>query len=113
MMIMCKRVARVLVCTLVCAALCGHTPLIADPGVRRAFFSFVDAAFAQRRKFLKSTLAANSGGKVSREDVASALAEIGLDEKIRGEALSIERLIALFDTLGQPVLPTRRKAYED
>ena len=88
-------------------------PLIADPAVRRAFFSFVDAAFAQRRKFLKSTLAANSGGKVSREEVASALAEVGLEEKVRGEALSVKQLIALFDALGQPVLPTKRKAYED
>ena len=76
---------------------------------RRAFFAFVDAAFAQRRKFLAGSLARASGGAVAREAVDAALGALGLPLTARAEALSTEELLALFRALGEPGLPTMRR----
>ena len=64
-----------------------------------AFFqSVVRAAFAQRRKTLQNALA-NGLTQINKQDVAGALAEMGLDREIRGERLSISDFAQLSDLL--------------
>lgn len=62
------------------------------------FFKVVRAAFAQRRKTLLNALAAGLGGH-SKEEIAAAMAACGLDERVRGETLSIAQFAALADAL--------------
>ena len=56
----------------------------------------VKAGFAQRRKTLKNCLA--SGG-FAKDKISSALADLGLDENIRGEKVSIEMFGKLSELL--------------
>jgi len=65
------------------------------------FFHVVRAAFAQRRKTLVNTLYNYSQQEFvfSKEDIVSCLKEMGLNEKVRGETLSIEKLGQLSDLL--------------
>ncbi len=65
----------------------------------RRMFRLIRAAFNQRRKTLANALA-NGGVGVSREQVCSALSEMGLSETIRGEALSLEQFARLSNLLG-------------
>lgn len=53
---------------------------------RAAVFELVDAAFAQRRKTLRSTLAGVYGSPAAAE---AALREAGIDPGLRGEKLSV------------------------
>jgi 16S rRNA (adenine1518-N6/adenine1519-N6)-dimethyltransferase len=53
-----------------------------------AFFRVVRAGFAQRRKQLRNTLAA--GLRLSPEEVAARLQEVGVDPRRRAQALSLE-----------------------
>ena len=62
------------------------------------FFKVVRAAFAQRRKTLLNALAAGLGG-YSKEEIAAAMAACALDERVRGEKLSIAQFAALADAL--------------
>ena len=62
------------------------------------FFKIVRAAFAQRRKTLLNALSAGLGGH-SKEEIAAAMASCGLDERVRGETLSIAQFAALADAL--------------
>mgnify|MGYP003322232738 CR=1 FL=1 len=39
------------------------------------------------------------GGRFTKEEIASAIAECGFDERIRGEALSLEQFALLSDAL--------------
>jgi 16S rRNA (adenine1518-N6/adenine1519-N6)-dimethyltransferase len=57
------------------------------PGDRAEVFAVVDAAFAQRRKVLRSALAGWAG---SREGAEEALRAAGLDPTSRAERLSID-----------------------
>lgn len=57
------------------------------------FFSVVRAAFNQRRKTLTNAL--QNGLGIGREVTAAALADMGLSETIRGEALSLEQFAEL------------------
>jgi 16S rRNA (adenine1518-N6/adenine1519-N6)-dimethyltransferase len=57
------------------------------PGDRAEVFAVVDAAFAQRRKVLRSALAGWAG---SREGAEEALRAAGLDPTTRAERLSID-----------------------
>ncbi|MDR1807165.1 MAG: 16S rRNA (adenine(1518)-N(6)/adenine(1519)-N(6))-dimethyltransferase RsmA [Propionibacteriaceae bacterium] len=57
----------------------------ATTATREAVFAVVDAAFAQRRKMLRSALAARYGAAAS----LAALAAAGLDPTARGETLGI------------------------
>jgi 16S rRNA (adenine1518-N6/adenine1519-N6)-dimethyltransferase len=59
---------------------------------RQAVFAVVDAAFAQRRKMLRSALAAWAGGT---EAVAQILAEAGVPGTARGEELDITAFVAI------------------
>jgi 16S rRNA (adenine1518-N6/adenine1519-N6)-dimethyltransferase len=54
---------------------------------RKEVFAVVDAAFAQRRKTLRSTLKTMAGSAVAAE---AALAHAGIDPMARGESLTID-----------------------
>ncbi|MGN1001266.1 MAG: 16S rRNA (adenine(1518)-N(6)/adenine(1519)-N(6))-dimethyltransferase RsmA [Oscillospiraceae bacterium] len=62
-------------------------------------FALVRAAFNQRRKTLVNALANGLGGRFDKERLTAALAACGLDERVRGEALSIGQFAALADAL--------------
>ncbi len=66
---------------------------------KKKFFSLVKASFGQRRKTLVNAVF-NSGisGK-SKEEIAAALGNAGLNEKCRGETLSIEDFARLSEEL--------------
>jgi 16S rRNA (adenine1518-N6/adenine1519-N6)-dimethyltransferase len=63
----------------------------------RAFFAFVIAAFAHRRKTLRNSLAAAGS---SRENVERTMRELGLDEQARPEDLSLDDYARLHTALG-------------
>ncbi len=73
-----------------------------EPAVRTAdrqqMFSVIRAAFGQRRKTLKNSLA-NAGLGFDKEHIAAALDALGLPEEVRGEALTLEQFAALTDEL--------------
>jgi len=62
------------------------------PGSRERTFAVVDAAFAQRRKMLRSALAGWAG---DAQRAASVLAAAGVDPGLRGEALTIGQFAAI------------------
>jgi 16S rRNA (adenine1518-N6/adenine1519-N6)-dimethyltransferase len=63
------------------------------PGVKREeVFAVVDAAFAQRRKTLRSALASWAG---SPGDAERVLREAGVEPSLRGEAIGIEQYIQI------------------
>ena len=70
-----------------------HTPPAAVD--EAAFFRVVRAAFNMRRKTLTNAL----DGVYGKERAAAAIAACGLDEKVRGEALSLEQFAALTNAL--------------
>lgn len=59
---------------------------------RTRVFGLVDAAFAQRRKMLRSTIAATAG---STEAATAALAAAGIDATARGETLTVDDFVRL------------------
>ena len=61
-------------------------------------FRVIRAAFNQRRKTLVNALSAGIG-EISKEDVEQALLRLGLDVKIRGEALSLGRFAEITDEI--------------
>jgi 16S rRNA (adenine1518-N6/adenine1519-N6)-dimethyltransferase len=64
-----------------------------QPGVsREEVFAVVDAAFAQRRKTLRSALAVWAGSPGAAEQV---LREAGVEPSLRGEAIGIEQYIQI------------------
>jgi 16S rRNA (adenine1518-N6/adenine1519-N6)-dimethyltransferase len=66
---------------------------------RDAVFAVVDAAFAQRRKMLRSALAGWAGGP---DEAATVLRRAGVDPTARGEQLGVAQFaaIAAAGTLG-------------
>ncbi len=60
--------------------------------LRAQVFPLIDAAFAQRRKTLRSTLAGSYGSAAEAEE---ALRAAGIDPGLRGERLTVEDFIAL------------------
>ncbi len=64
----------------------------------KRFFAVVRAAFNQRRKTLLNALSSGLSG-FTKEQIAQAIAECGLDEKVRGEALGIAEFARLSDRL--------------
>jgi 16S rRNA (adenine1518-N6/adenine1519-N6)-dimethyltransferase len=66
----------------------------ADPRVRREVFAVIDAAFAQRRKTVRSALARWAGSAERAERLCRAA---GVDPGVRGEVLGIEAFVALAD----------------
>jgi len=65
----------------------------------KLMFSIVRAAFNQRRKTLSNALGNGLGGRFTKEQIAAAIAACGLDERVRGEALSMAQFAALSDAL--------------
>ena len=61
------------------------------------FFKFVKACFAQRRKTLVNTVSSTLG--IDKEALRGALADIGLEPTVRGEALTLPQLAKLADRL--------------
>ena len=62
-------------------------------------FEIIRTSFNQRRKTLSNSLANNSALRVSREQVQEALVSMGLNEKIRGEVLTLSQFASLSDIL--------------
>ncbi|HMQ38700.1 MAG TPA: rRNA adenine N-6-methyltransferase family protein, partial [Micropruina sp.] len=70
---------------------------------REQVFALVDAAFAQRRKMLRSALAGRFG---SSARAAEALVAAGIDPQARGEVLAVQdfaRLAAVADANGPSI----------
>ena len=63
-------------------------------------FRVIRAAFNQRRKTLNNALASGFG-ELSKQDIAAAIAECGFDERVRGEALSLQQFALLSDVLAK------------
>lgn len=64
------------------------------------FFEVVKAAFGQRRKTLKNSLAGSSLA-LSANDIETALKNAGIEPKRRAETLSLEEFAALSDAVGE------------
>lgn len=69
---------------------------------RERVFAVIDAAFAQRRKTLRSSLAGLAG---SSEMVTRACEAAAIDPGLRGEALSIDQFAMLADALDAATPP--------
>jgi len=79
-------------------------PGAGQPGAgREAVFAVIDAAFAQRRKTLRSALASWAGSAQAAERV---LRDAGVDPALRGEALGIDQYIqiALAGSLARTII---------
>lgn len=70
---------------------CRETPRTGD---RAAVFAAVDAAFAQRRKTLRSALSGWAGSATAAE---AALTRAGIDPRARGETLTVDDFAAVVD----------------
>ena len=74
-----------------------RTPPV-DVQSEKRFFSVVRAAFNQRRKTLLNALSSGLNG-FTKEQIAQAISDCGLDERVRGEALGIAEFARLSDRL--------------
>jgi 16S rRNA (adenine1518-N6/adenine1519-N6)-dimethyltransferase len=63
-----------------------------DEALRLAVFRLVDAAFVQRRKTLRQSLAPVLGGA---SEAAAVLERAGVDPGLRGERLDVGRFVAI------------------
>ncbi|SNT94325.1 Ribosomal RNA adenine dimethylase [Aristaeella hokkaidonensis] len=76
-------------------------PLREEPAVevknRDMFFKVANAAFALRRKTMVNNLCASF--RMNREEALRVVAEAGLDEKVRGEKLTLEEIAKLADAI--------------
>lgn len=74
-----------------------------EPRVRvsdeKYMFEIIRTSFNQRRKTLSNSLSNNPSLRVSRDEVQKALVNMGIDEKARGEILSLEQFAELSDIL--------------
>ncbi len=66
---------------------------------RKMFFKFVKAAFSKRRKTLVNCITTSPDFDISKEKMTRALTEVNMDERVRGESLSIEEFALLFKSL--------------
>ena len=65
----------------------------------KLMFSLIRASFNQRRKTLVNGLGNASNVQISKDAVKEALAQMGLSETIRGEALTLEQFAQLANLL--------------
>ena len=77
---------------------CTHRPPPHTTATRAQVFAVVDAVFAQRRKTMRSTLAALAGSPAAAED---ALRAAGLDPRARGETAGIQDLARVAEALDE------------
>ena len=68
-----------------------------NPKNEKLFFSIIKGAFLQRRKTLLNAL--SNFGIAPKDKILSALKNAGIDEKRRGETLSIKEFCALSDEI--------------
>ena len=71
---------------------------VKDPAL---MFKLIRASFNQRRKTLQNGLGNASELPYTKEQIAAAIAEMGLTPTIRGEALSLAQFAQLSDILGE------------
>lgn len=64
-------------------------------------FKIVKCAFGQRRKTLLNSIYNQSGFNISKPQLTEILSKLGLNEKVRGENLSVEMFARLSDELGE------------
>ena len=62
-------------------------------------FEIIRTSFNQRRKTLSNSLSNNAALCVSRDKVTAALVKMGIDERARGETLTLEQFAELSDIL--------------
>lgn len=65
----------------------------------KILFEIIKASFNQRRKTLVNSISNQRDLNISKEKLISALEKLGLDEKVRGEALSLEQFSILTNLL--------------
>jgi len=65
------------------------------------FKNIIDAAFQQRRKTLVNALSASNRLEADKKTIVRSLEKLGLDNRIRGERLSVEDYVALTNILQQ------------
>lgn len=65
------------------------------------YFKLVKASFGQRRKTLVNALANAGAFNLNKEQIKQVIKEIGLDENVRGEVLSVEKFGELANVLEQ------------
>jgi 16S rRNA (adenine1518-N6/adenine1519-N6)-dimethyltransferase len=75
----------------------------AEPRVKvqdeKYMFEVIRTSFNQRRKTLSNSLSNNPALGVTRGEIQAALEKMGMDEKVRGEILSLEQFAELSDVL--------------
>jgi len=69
------------------------------------FFPIIKAAFANRRKTLQNCLAASAELSLTKTAAAELIAQAGLPESVRGEALGFEDFMRLADFFGKLTPP--------
>lgn len=80
-----------------------HLKVSATPTVtvsdEKKFFAIVKSSFGQRRKTLLNALSKSPYFSANKDSVRSALVQMGIDENIRGEKLSISQFAKLSELL--------------
>ncbi|WP_149361031.1 16S rRNA (adenine(1518)-N(6)/adenine(1519)-N(6))-dimethyltransferase RsmA [Lolliginicoccus suaedae] len=79
-------------------------PWSMEPAVRRAVFTLIDAAFAQRRKTLRSALAGWAG---SAQEAERILRSAGVEPSERGEKLGIADFVRIAAVAAAGATPPR------
>ena len=64
---------------------------------KKLFFHIVKCAFGQRRKTLLNTLCNQGNFNMTKEEISEIIRSAGLDERIRGEAMSLQEFGVLAD----------------
>ena len=70
-----------------------------EVGDERLMFKLIRAAFMQRRKTLTNAVSGSPELSISKEKLLAALAAAGLDERVRGEALTLAEFAKLANQL--------------
>ncbi len=68
-----------------------------SPQDEALFFAIIRAAFNQRRKTLANAVLAAFGGRLNKAEIFSLIRSVGLDERVRGERLTLSDFAALSD----------------
>lgn len=80
-----------------------HLKVTASPNVKvsdeKKFFAIVKSSFGQRRKTLMNALAKSPFISADKDKVRNALIQMGIDENIRGEKLSISQFAELSELI--------------
>lgn len=76
-----------------------------DPASEKALFAIIRAAFSQRRKTAANGI--SSGLGADKAEVLAAMAEVGLDQRLRPEQLTLDNFIALQGALADRGIPAR------